>query len=54
VFEDDRSYYRHRAELETERARSATVPTVRRVHQQLAEAYLGKLACGMPVKVGAS
>ncbi len=43
MFRDDRSYYQHRAEVELESARKATVPEVVRAHHQLAEAYLAKL-----------
>jgi hypothetical protein len=44
MFEDDRSYYQHRAEVELECAQKATVPEVARAHHQLAEAYLERLA----------
>ena len=44
MFEDDRAYFQHRAEVETEQARKATVPKVVQVHYQLAEAYFDKLA----------
>jgi hypothetical protein len=54
MFEDDRSYYQHRAEVEIERAQLATVPSVVQAHYQLAEAYLGKLASDEFVKVEAS
>ncbi|WP_425228870.1 hypothetical protein [Sphingomonas sp.] len=54
MFEDDRSYYQHRAEVEIERAQSATVPSVVQAHYQLAEAYLGKIAANEPVKVKSS
>jgi hypothetical protein len=54
VFKDDRSYYQHRAEVEIERAQSATEPSVVHAHYQLAEAYLDKLASEKPVKVEAS
>jgi hypothetical protein len=54
MFEDDRSYYQHRAEVEIERAQLATVPSVVQAHYQLAEAYFGKLASDEPVKVEAS
>jgi hypothetical protein len=54
MFEDDRSYYQHRAEIEVERAQTATLPSVVQVHYQLAEAYLGKLATNEPVKADAS
>ena len=48
MIEDDRTYFQHRAEVETERAEEATVPEVDRAHFQLAEAYLGKLAVSEP------
>ena len=54
MFENDRSYYQHRADIEIERAQSATVPSVVQAHYQLAEAYLGKLASDQPVRVEAS
>jgi hypothetical protein len=44
MFEDDRSYYQHRAEVEIERAQQATQPCAVKAHYQLAEAYLDKLA----------
>lgn len=53
MFDDDRSYYQHRAEVEIERAQGATRPEVVRVHYQLAEAYLDRLASVEPVKVPA-
>jgi hypothetical protein len=51
MFDDDRSYYQHRAEVEVERAQLATVPSVVRAHYLLAEAYLGKIAADETVKV---
>jgi hypothetical protein len=54
MYEDDRSYYQHRATIETELARSATVPSAAIAHHRLAEAYLGKVGDGEPVKVKAS
>jgi hypothetical protein len=54
MFEDDRSYYQHRAEVEIERAQLATVPNVVQAHYQLAEAYFSKLAPNEPVEVEAS
>ena len=44
MFEDDRSYYRHRSAAEIERARQATQLCAARAHQELAKAYLDKLA----------
>ena len=44
MFEDDKSYYQHRAEIEVERAQRAVVPEVVRVHYEMAEAYLNKVA----------
>lgn len=44
MFEDDRSYFQHRAESELERAQQATDPVVVKAHYLLAEGYLGKLA----------
>lgn len=44
MFRDDRSYFQHRAEVETERAQEATEPKVAQAHYQLAEAYFSKLA----------
>ncbi|WP_375427947.1 hypothetical protein [uncultured Sphingomonas sp.] len=41
---NDRTYFEHRAEIEAQRAREATEARVARVHDQLAQAYLGKLA----------
>jgi hypothetical protein len=54
MFEDDRSYYQRRAEVEIERAQLATVPSVVQAHYKLAEAYFSKLASDEPVKVKAS
>ncbi len=54
MFEDDRSYYQHRAEVELESAQKATVPEVVRAHHLLAEAYLGKLASAAPTQADAS
>ncbi len=53
MFDDDRSYYQHRAEVETERAQLATRPSVIQVHQQLADAYRAKIASDEPIKVEA-
>ena len=44
MFQDDMSYYQHRAQVEVERALEAGRPDVARVHYDLAAAYLGKLA----------
>jgi hypothetical protein len=52
--QDDRSYYQRRAEIEGERAQSATVPSVVQAHHQLAEAYRVKLSSNELVKVAAS
>ena len=54
MFEDDRSYYQHRAEVEIECAQRATVPEAVRVHYLLAEAYLDKVASGEPVRAESS
>ena len=54
MFDDDVSYYQHRAEIEVERAQQATSPEVVRVHHQLAEAYLDRLAAGRFVVAEAS
>lgn len=54
MFEDDQSYFRHRAEIETVRAQEATKPEVVKAHYQLAEAYFDKLASAEPIKVEAS
>lgn len=48
MFEDDRSYYQHRAAVESERAQEATLPQVVSAHHQLAKAYLDKLAAAEP------
>jgi hypothetical protein len=50
MFEDDRSYYQHRAEVEVERAQAATLPAVVQVHYHLSEAYLAKLASDEPIQ----
>lgn len=50
MLEDDRFYYQHRAEVEVERAQTATLPNVVQVHYQLAEAYLEKIASAATVK----
>ncbi len=52
--EDDRAYFQQRAEAETERARSAKVPSVVQAHYRLAEAYLEKLASDESVKAETS
>jgi hypothetical protein len=44
MFEDDRSYYQHRAAVEVERARMATIPHVQQAHYKLAAAYRSRLA----------
>jgi hypothetical protein len=44
MFQDDRSYYQRRAEVETERAQQASLPCAVEAHYKLAEAYLDKLA----------
>ena len=49
MFEDDRSYFQYRAEMEIEQAQKATLPKVVAAHYQLAEAYLGKIAATEPV-----
>jgi hypothetical protein len=43
---DDLTYYRHRAEIETELAAQATQPEVVAVHTQLATAYLERVGSG--------
>jgi hypothetical protein len=50
MFEDDRSYYEHRAEVELARAQESTLHSVVRIHYQLAEAYLDKIASTEPVQ----
>jgi peptide methionine sulfoxide reductase MsrB len=50
MFEDDRSYYQYRAEVEAERAQKATLPSVVKAHSRLADAYRGKLFSDEPVK----
>jgi hypothetical protein len=54
MFEDDRSYYQRRAEVELARAQASTLHSVVRVHYQLAEAYLDKIASVEPRRSGAS
>jgi len=54
MFDDDRSYYQHRAEIELEIAQRATAPEVVRAHHLLAEAYLEKLASAEPARAQAS
>ena len=54
MFEDDRAYYQHRAEVELQCAQKATVPEAVKVHYQLAEAYLGKCGSTVPIQAGAS
>jgi hypothetical protein len=54
MFEDDRSYYQHRAEVEVERAQAATLPAVVQVHYRLSEAYLAKLASDEPIQAEVS
>lgn len=53
MFEDDRSYYQQRAEVELECAQKATVPAVVRAHHQLAEAYLERLSSAAPSQAAA-
>ncbi|UUL82511.1 hypothetical protein [Sphingomonas qomolangmaensis] len=40
---DDRTYFQHRAEVETKMAERATDPSAVQAHYRLAEAYLDKL-----------
>jgi hypothetical protein len=54
MFEDDRSYYQRRAEVELARAQESTQHSVVRVHYQLAEAYLDKIASTEPIRPDAS
>ena len=44
MFEDDRSYYQHRAEVEIERAKQAVEPCAAKAYYELAEACLDKLS----------
>jgi hypothetical protein len=48
MFDDDRSYYQYRAEVETERAQAATLPKVVQAHYRLAQAYLSKVQAAAP------
>jgi len=54
MFEDDRSYYQRRAEIELKRARESTVHNVVQAHHQLAQAYLEKMASAEPVSADAA
>jgi hypothetical protein len=54
MFDDDLSYYQHRAEIETERAEAATLPKVVQAHYRLAEAYLSKVAAAESAADGRS
>jgi len=54
MFEDDKVYYQHRAQVELEIAQKATVPEVVKAHHVLAEAYLEKLASVAPAPIEAS
>lgn len=54
MFEDDRSYYQHRAEVEFQRAQTGTMPCVVQGHYRLAQAYLAKLASDKCLEVEAS
>ena len=54
MFEDDRIYYQHRAEVELEIAQKATAPEVVKAHHLLAEAYLEKLASAAPAPAAVS
>ena len=54
MFEDDKSYYQHRAEVELEIAQKATAPEAVKAHHLLAEAYLEKLASAAPTQADAS
>ena len=44
MFDDDRTYYQHRAEAEIQRAQRATEPCAVKAHYELAEAYLERVA----------
>lgn len=44
MIENDRAYYRQRADTETHRAEAASSPEVVHIHYQLAKAYLERLA----------
>ena len=46
MIEDDSAYFAKRAEAQLAQAKQAAIPEVAQVHQQLAEAYLGRLAPG--------
>ena len=54
MFQDDRSYYRQRAEAEIARARRTTEPCVVRAHSELAQACLQKLATFDPATLEAA
>jgi hypothetical protein len=54
MFEDDRSYYQRRAEVELGRAQESRLHSVMRVHYQLAEAYLEKIASTEPIQLDPS
>lgn len=53
MFEDDKSYYQHRAEVELEIAQKAAAPEVVRAHHLLAKAYLDKVAAATPAQAKA-
>ena len=43
MIEDDLNYYRHRAEIERERARHAVSPKAAQVHSELANVYVERI-----------
>lgn len=48
MLEDDVIYYRRRADVELGQARQASCPEVARVHADLANAYLERIAAAPP------
>ena len=54
MVEDDSACFRHRAEVETQRAERATAPAAVRAHYLLAEAYSSNLAAIQPAQAEAS
>jgi hypothetical protein len=54
MFEDENSYYQHRAEQELELAQAAEHPRAVLAHYQLASSYLERVHGNVPVKPPAS
>lgn len=50
MIEDDLSYYRHRAEVERERARQTAFPEAAQVHSELANVYVERIVVAEAIR----